>query len=107
VFWGLAVVCGAVNLLLLLEMASTLATKTNLAQADLELFVIFVLVAAPALMVSISMLIYLLWKRSNSALTVPTKSRFVIVLSNISVPLLFLVFLMSVKWFGYYWVYTN
>lgn len=108
-FWIVAVLCGAVNIALLAEILSTLTTKSNLAQLEVDLLLTFVLFGLPVVVVSLIVVIFLFRQRSSIDNVATTKKRQVLRLKltvssvNLAIPLIFLLFFISVKVLGYYW----
>lgn len=106
-FWIMAVLCGAVNLALLAEILSTLTTKSNLAQLEMDLLLTFVLFGLPVIVVSLIVVIFLIRKRSGiddvATRRQPLRLKLAVSGVNLAIPLIFLLFFISVKVFGYYW----
>jgi len=102
----IAGVCLILNVGLVLEIASTLRLRERIAQLELSLFLVFILVGLPVLALSVIQGIYL---SSGKKFTEPTELPSLrvfrgLAVANSVVPIIFGAFTLAVRSIGYFWL---
>jgi hypothetical protein len=98
-------VCLILNVGLVLEIVSALSLRSNLAQLEMSLFLVFLLVALPVFAVAVGQGIYLSVARRRADPSEAGGMRTLLAASvlNALVPVVFGGFLLTVRTVGYFW----